>query len=332
MPLPNIILPILLSLSGFAASAIPAATPKPPARAPTAAVLRFESARIDSADLDVLRDALSVELQNSRRIRVMERTQISRILAEQQFQSSGACDRSECAVEVGRILSVDDVVLGSVGKIGESWSVTLRLVSVQTGEVVASARDTRSGSIESLLSESIPKLAHEILQALDVRTGKTSEPISAEEFQEALELARDRRHRLPAGFSRIEKLSTRMAPAQIVQILDVGSVSGGWAVANLVPFFPLGSLAQRDGMGVLYTYAGWIPMLLAASSQSSASIGVPLTLGAYFFQLGRPVYYATKSNSMLKKATGTDRSAWIPRIDMRLDAEGRKDAALAWSF
>jgi TolB-like protein len=329
MPLPNHFLPILLSLAGLAAAVVPGSGQP---RAATAAVLRFESSRLDSSDLDVLGDALSVELQNSRSLRVMERTQISRILAEQQFQNSGACDRSECAVEVGRILSVDDVVLGSVGKIGESWSVTLRLVSVQTGEVVASARDTRSGSIESLLSESIPKLAREILQALDLRTGRTTEAISTEEFQEALELARDRRHLYPAGFTRIEKLSARMAPNQIVQVIDAGSIFTGWAALNLTPFFPLGSLVQKDGKGILYCYTAWVPVVVAATAQTSSSIGIPLMLGAYVFQLGRPFYYAIQSNTTLKKATGTLESAWIPRVDFRVGAEGRRDAALAWSF
>lgn len=331
MTFPNRLLPLFLSLAGFATAA-PAAPKSAPARVATAAVLRFESARLDSSDLDVLRDALSVELQNSRSIRVMERTQISRILAEQQFQASGACDQSECAVEVGRILSVDDIVLGSVGKIGESWSMTLRLVSVQTGEVLASARDTRSGSIESLLSESIPKLAREILQALDLQTGRTTEAISAEEFQEALELARDRRHLYPAGFSRIEKLSGRMAPNQIIQVIDAGTVFTGWAALNFVPFLPLGSLVQKDGKGILYCYAAWAPTFVAASAQANSTIGIPLMLGSYFFQLGRPIYYAIRSNTTLKKATGTLESAWVPRVDLRVAADGRRDAALAWSF
>jgi len=331
MPFPNRLLPILLSLAGLA-SAAPAAPESAPARTATAAVLRFESARLDSSDLDVLRDALSVELQNSRSIRVMERTQISRILAEQQFQTSGACDQSECAVEVGRILSVDDIVLGSVGKIGESWSMTLRLVSVQTGEVLASARDTRSGSIESLLSESIPKLAREILQGFEQQTGKAAGSVSAEEFQEALELARDRRHLFPAGFSRIQKLSTRMSTNQVFQVVEAGTLSGGWAGLNVIPFLPIGSLAQRDGMGILFCYAAWLPSIIAASSNANASLGLPLSLAGYAFQIGRPIVFASRSNTTLKKATGTQPTAWIPTVGLRVAADGRPDAVFAWSF
>jgi len=47
---------------------------------------------------------------------VMERSEMALVLQEQSFQQSGVCDQSSCALEIGKILSVDRMVVGSVGQ------------------------------------------------------------------------------------------------------------------------------------------------------------------------------------------------------------------------
>ena len=45
------------------------------------------------------------------------------MLKEQGFQQSG-CVSSECAVEAGKLLGVDQIVTGSIGKIGSYYTVS----------------------------------------------------------------------------------------------------------------------------------------------------------------------------------------------------------------
>ena len=96
----------------------------------------------------------------------MERSQMDKILKEQAFQSSGNCDQSECAVEIGKLLSVDRMIVGSVGRIGDLYTVQARILDVQTGEIVFSANQDHEGKIEGLLSKALPLLARRLADAV----------------------------------------------------------------------------------------------------------------------------------------------------------------------
>ena len=62
---------------------------------------------------------------------------MSKILAEFQVSLSDACDSAQCAIEYGRQLSAQMMIIGCLGRVGETYSLTLRLVDVETGGVIA---------------------------------------------------------------------------------------------------------------------------------------------------------------------------------------------------
>ena len=84
------------------------------AKKPMVAVLPFASRVLDSAAIDGLMSAMNSELINTGKFRVMERSQMDGILQEQGLEQSGACDGSECAVEVGKLLSADQMKIGGL--------------------------------------------------------------------------------------------------------------------------------------------------------------------------------------------------------------------------
>jgi hypothetical protein len=89
----------------------------------------------------------------------MERSQMDRVLKEQGFQSSGLCDGNECAVEVGKVLGIDRMVVGSIGKIGSMYIINVRMVDVSTGEILASVRRTQDWELKYLLTNLVPQVA-----------------------------------------------------------------------------------------------------------------------------------------------------------------------------
>jgi len=129
----------------------------------TAAVLPLSAQGVDSTTVSVLTDALANELYKSGTMQVMERSQMSTILKEQGFQQSGFCDQSECALQMGKLLGIEQIVVGSVGKIGNTYTVSLRLVSVHTGEILASSTKIQRGLIDDLLSQTIPLATKELI-------------------------------------------------------------------------------------------------------------------------------------------------------------------------
>lgn len=299
----------------------------PTVRLPNLAVMRLESSRLDTADLDVLRDALTVELQNSGRVRVMERSQMNSILAEQGFQKTGSCDASECAVEVGRILAVDRMVLGSAGKLGETWSVTLRLVNVETGEVAASVRDSRSGTIEVLLSQSIPKLATALVAAIGAPPSANSKN---GDFAMASLLVRDRAYLDESGKVKLQGLARSFIASEVLQLDEQGTMSRSWGWANIYPFIPVGTLFQKDWKGLGWIALAWTPGVVAMGASADNS-GIFILLG-YGFQIARPIWYSGHNNARLRNGLNLGSRAWIPAPNLQILADGSVVPALTWTF
>lgn len=125
---------------------------------------------VTTSDAEILGDRLRAELLATGSFRVMERGQMDQILKEQSFQKSGGCDQSECAVEIGKLLSVDRMIVGSVGHIGDLYTLQARILDVQTGEIVFSANQDYEGKIEGLLSKSVPELARRLAVAVQPKT------------------------------------------------------------------------------------------------------------------------------------------------------------------
>ena len=114
------------------------------------AVLPLQGNGISLSETSVLTDELrSVMVQTGKYI-VVERSSMESILKEQGFQMSG-CTSAECAVEAGKLLGVNKMVTGSVGKLGELYNINLRLFDVGTGQIEKTEGQKHEGSVEELL-------------------------------------------------------------------------------------------------------------------------------------------------------------------------------------
>jgi len=120
-----------------------------------AAVMRFESSGGDSGVSMVVTDIFTNQIQANGKYRVTERSQMKKVLTEQGFQNSGACNAVQCAVEIGRLLSIDKMFIGSVGKLGGSWFVNIRLIDIKTGEITANLSKQVKGKADNLSSAAI---------------------------------------------------------------------------------------------------------------------------------------------------------------------------------
>lgn len=136
---------------------------------PLVAVMALDTQGVSGSEAALIADAVASRLLASGTCNVMERTQMDQILREQAFQQSGVCDNNGCSVEMGKVLSVDRVLVGSVGRIGDSWALNLRLVRVETGEVLRSASGKRKGGI----AEAQQALVEQVVGEL-TGTGKSS--------------------------------------------------------------------------------------------------------------------------------------------------------------
>lgn len=119
------------------------------------AVMDLRGSGISESDARFLTDRLVIELQQTDVFDVMERDKMNEILKEQGFQQTGACDQTSCLVEAGRLLPVDKMIGGSVGKIGETYSIQIRLIDLKTAKVEKTAVKDFSEKIDYLLTDGV---------------------------------------------------------------------------------------------------------------------------------------------------------------------------------
>jgi len=143
----------------------------PASTRPSIAVLTLSGQGVDRSTSDIATDALSDGLLKTGKFRVLERSQIQEILKEQGFQGTGACEGGECAIQAGKLLAVDNIVLGSIGKLGESFTVSARVVDIATAEVIGSSRIMQRGEIDQVVGEAIPQVCSELAEAIDRHRG-----------------------------------------------------------------------------------------------------------------------------------------------------------------
>ena len=88
--------------------------------------------KVDFAVTELMTQQL---FQNSK-FKLVERTQLEKIMTEQKLGLSGAID-SETAAKVGKLLGARLAMLGGVSKLGKSYQISAKIVDIETAEILS---------------------------------------------------------------------------------------------------------------------------------------------------------------------------------------------------
>ncbi len=124
------------------------------------AVLEFEPrGGVSKEDAASLSDAFQGQIIETNQFIVVDRNRIKSILQEQGFQQSEACSGVECIVEVGKILKVEKMFAGTIGKVGKIFTVNVQVIDIATAQIEQNKSRQHDGDIEDLLTDIIPEIA-----------------------------------------------------------------------------------------------------------------------------------------------------------------------------
>ncbi|MBI5211301.1 MAG: hypothetical protein HY927_15110 [Elusimicrobia bacterium] len=93
----------------------------------------------------LLADLISAQLAARPGLKVVERQRIGAVFDELRL-SEGAMVDQETAVRIGNLLGANTLVLGSFARMGERGVLTMRLVKVETGEIVGGVTERGGGA------------------------------------------------------------------------------------------------------------------------------------------------------------------------------------------
>src|SRR5688500_12501355 len=134
---------LLLVISGMLASSIRPADSRPAEeKTPKIrlAVLDFRvGENIPPSGGAALANVVRAECHRSNRYDLMDRDMMRDRMAEKDFTATAECDQVRCLAQFGKTLDVQKIVGGFVTSFGKAWTLTIRLVDVNTGKEIGRA-------------------------------------------------------------------------------------------------------------------------------------------------------------------------------------------------
>jgi TolB-like protein len=138
-------------LPALAATAAPA-TPAGP-RKIRIAVMEIRPLGTEAHKAELLSEVALTEAANIDRFEVIGRSDISSMIGfDQQKKVLGCTDDSNCLAEIGGALGVDQVMVGTLGKLGALYRVDIKLVDAKKARVTGRFGESVEGSEEKLVA------------------------------------------------------------------------------------------------------------------------------------------------------------------------------------
>ena len=141
----------------------------------TVAILSLNSVGISESEAKIITDRLRTELFKTSSFNVLEREKMREILIEQGFQLSG-CTSDECIIEAGKLIGVQNMVAGYIGKIGNIITLNVRIIDVESGQIIKTATEDCACSIDRVLTQSVKHIAIELSNRELENSKKASRP------------------------------------------------------------------------------------------------------------------------------------------------------------
>ena len=120
----------------------------------TIAVLDLKARGLEASVAENITDLVTKEVDRLGLFRTVSMEEIKRMLEHEQQKILTGCDDTSCLAEIGGALGVELLVAGGVGKLGDTYLLSLKLIDVREAKVLAREERTVSGKVEELVSVS----------------------------------------------------------------------------------------------------------------------------------------------------------------------------------
>ena len=127
---------------------------------------------------DIIVNRLRSEIIGTRVFHVMENAEISALLKEKGLQQSETCDDKECFVEIGRVLNLDRIIIGTIGQINDFYTMSLRMIDIKSGEILYTVNEDCDSSISIFISNSIKNIVDKLLSKDSLFKDTIATPLS----------------------------------------------------------------------------------------------------------------------------------------------------------
>jgi hypothetical protein len=146
------------------------------------AILNITANNTSESTAAAVRDILEIALYKTNEFELLERNKMDVVLKEQGLQMTGCTDTS-CAVEIGKMLSADMVLIGSISKLGK-YTIAVKLIDIKVSKIVFA--DSDESDSENDIRESLNRLVGRMIKSKQNNYIITEEPEPASEISSSL--------------------------------------------------------------------------------------------------------------------------------------------------
>ena len=116
---------------------------------PVITVLDFTVENVATVEMSTFVNRLTSALFQTGKYKVIDTQQRKLVLEEMEFSASGCTDES-CLLEIGKMLSAEIIVIGSISDIGGTYYVTTKMLETETAELLEITDDSFESGREML--------------------------------------------------------------------------------------------------------------------------------------------------------------------------------------
>ncbi|HMA99560.1 MAG TPA: CsgG/HfaB family protein [Spirochaetota bacterium] len=109
----------------------------------------FTAKSLNPSAADILSELVRSELLKAANYKLVDRSQTSEVLKEQQLQQSGLAD-SKTLARLGQLLGANKLAYGALGQLGELYIINLKIIDVPSGQVEKEVTEEFVGKKEDL--------------------------------------------------------------------------------------------------------------------------------------------------------------------------------------
>ena len=123
------------------------------------AIMDFEGIGVSIEEIRILTQRLASKIISLNVYQLLERSQIKQLIKDRKISD---CVDAACAVEIGKLVGVQHMVIGTVSKVGNTYSVDSRIIEVESGQSLIIAEYTTNTSIDDVITNGVESISHQL--------------------------------------------------------------------------------------------------------------------------------------------------------------------------
>lgn len=125
---------------------------------PKLVLMELKASGAPPAQVQAIGESLCTEAGSFKQFEVLCPTELQAILMHQSNQRLMGCESEECIKQLAGMIKADWLLLGSVGKVGESYTINLRMMDAKAAKIRARLSRTVNKDLSKLLEQLKPAI------------------------------------------------------------------------------------------------------------------------------------------------------------------------------